>query len=146
MAENRDYQKLNKDMHSMLAGTAKPKSSSGPKTTTVTIEVSEMPKKIPAGSLVEIEKVAATDLKFGDIVYMKRRDRAVLCRYVGTKGDQLEVTQQTEAGTQSIPASALLGKVIRASFDGKTREFNKDLTMSRVMLRAKVSVDKLTGK
>lgn len=145
MSEGREG-KLNKDMQALLAGTGPKKGTAGPKTTTVQLEVSEMPKKIPAGSLIEIEKVAPTALKFGDIVYVGRRDRAVLCRYVGTKGDMLEVTQQTQAGSQMVPASTLLGKVTKATYEGKTKEFTKDLTMSRVMLRAKVSVDKLTGK
>lgn len=146
MSDNQREGKLNKDMQALLAGTGPKKANSGPKVTTVQLEVSEMPKKIPAGSLIEIEKVTATDLKFGDIIYVGGRGRAVLCRYVGTKGDMLEVTQQTTSGSQAMPASQLLGKVVRATFDGKTKEFTKDLTMSRVMLRAKVSVDKLTGK
>lgn len=138
--------KLNKDMETLLAGTGPKKGPAGPKTTTVMLEVSEMPKKIPAGSLIEILKVTPADLKFGDIVYVGGRGRAVLCRYVGTKGDMLEVTQQTQSGSQLMPASQLLGKVTKATYEGKTKEFTKDLTMSRVMLRAKVSVDKLTGK
>lgn len=145
MSEQREG-KLNKDMQALLAGTGPKKGSAGPKTTTVQLEVSEMPKKIPAGSLIEILKVTPADLKFGDIVYIGRRDRAVLCRYVGTKGDMLEVTQQTESGSQMYPASQLMGKVTKATYDGKTKEFTKDLTVSRVMLRAKVSVDRLTGK
>ena len=143
---NQNQGKLNKDIEALLAGTGPKKSNAGPKTMTVQLEVSEMPKKIPAGSLIEIEKVAPADLKFGDIVYVGRRDRAVLCRYVGTKGDMLEVTQQTQSGAQMVPANQLVGKVTKASFEGKTKEFTKDLTMSRMMLRAKVSVDKLTGK
>jgi hypothetical protein len=103
----------------------------------VSLTVSEMPRLIPAGSIIELEPVG--ELKFGDIVYADRKDRKVLCRFLRSwlsNGElMVMLAQPGQSSAIALPMKSLVGKVARVSFEGNVKEPNKESFLFRLLPR-----------
>lgn len=106
---------------------------------TVHVAVSEMPRQIPAGALVELDPARADNLKFGDIVYVDLKDRKGLCRYLrgwSSNGDPMVMLAQPGFSQAIVlPFKALVGKVGRVSHEGKVTEPNQESPLLRLLPR-----------
>lgn len=103
----------------------------------VHLTVSEMPRLIPAGSIIELEPVG--ELKFGDIVYAELKDRKVLCRFLRSwlsNGELMVMLAQPGVSSPIVlPMRSLAGKVGRVSHEESVREPNKESFLFRLLPR-----------
>lgn len=105
----------------------------------VHLTVSEMPRLIPAGSIVELETARTEALSFGDVVYVDRKDRKVLCRFLrswSSNGEPMVMLAQPGVTSPIVlPFTSLVGKVARVSFEERVTEPNKELFLLRLLPR-----------
>lgn len=96
-----------------------------------------MPRIIPAGSIIELEP--AGELKFGDIVYVDKKDRKVLCRFLrqwSSNGEMMVMLAQPGVSSaMALPMKSIVGKVGRVSFEERVTEPNKELFLFRLLQR-----------
>ncbi len=107
--------------------------------TLVRLQVSELPRVIPPGSVIELEKTPLHSLKFGDVVYVKRPDRAVLCRFlrVWRSNDEtiMMLALQGIHEALAIPSSNFLGRVVNVMHDTRVYKPNDESTLFRLWPR-----------
>ncbi len=105
----------------------------------VHLSVSEMPGLIPAGSIIELEPVRVEALKYGDVLYLERKDRKVLCRFLRTwssNGEQMVMVAQPGISSPIVQAArTIVGVVGRVSFEERVTEPNKELFLLRLIPR-----------
>lgn len=105
----------------------------------VHLTVSEMPRLIPAGSIIELEPARIEALSYGDVVYADLKDRKVLSRFLRSWSSNGELmVMLAQPGVKSpivIALKSLVGKVARVSFEERVTEPNKELFLLRLLPR-----------
>lgn len=103
------------------------------------IQVSELPRVIPPGSVIEIERVPTHALRYGDVVYVTRPDRAVLCRFLRLwRSNDETIMMLALAGIHealAVPSGNLLGRVKKVLDGTRVIEPNKEWLFSRILPR-----------
>jgi hypothetical protein len=99
-----------------------------------------MPRSIPAGSVIELEKATLQNLKYGDVVYVHRPDRSVLCRFLRLwRSNDEYILMLAQPGVRdplALPSGALLGRVARVmQSDNKVSFPNNESPLLRLWPR-----------
>ncbi|MCE7869470.1 hypothetical protein DYH09_03725 [bacterium CPR1] len=103
----------------------------------VHLAVSEMPRLIPAGSLVELEPARVETLRFGDVLYVDNQSRKVLCRFLrhwSSNGESMVMLAQPGLSHAIVlPFKSLIGKVKRVSHGSDVTEPNNESFLLRLL-------------
>lgn len=105
----------------------------------VKVEVSEMPRLIPAGSVIELEDIPFQALRYGDVIYVSRPDRAVLCRFLRLwRSNDDHIMMLALPGIHealAIPSKNLLGRVSRVLNGARISAPNNESILMRIWPR-----------
>lgn len=117
MSNNQDWTEL-RDQVSTLLGTdeaepePEPQSRQSNDVFCLRVTLSELPDTIPTDSIVEVEKVEPTRLRFGDVVLIPRANKIAMGRFLRREADgSLQLAKQ---GSKKPSYEEVSRKVLRA--------------------------------